>query len=77
MQHAHVLPPAPCRRCLEQVVPTSGKESVTLWDAPDAETLQRWIDENMSQDGSAQVLEVRPASTEPASAWGGHVGRVL
>lgn len=42
-----------------QILPTDGTLSVSLWDAPSAEAVTGWLDENLNQDGSHEVFEVR------------------
>ena len=41
-----------------QVLPSSGNRSVSLWDVPDRETLQTWLDEFLDVDCSNEVFEV-------------------
>ncbi|KAL3150214.1 hypothetical protein ABBQ32_000073 [Trebouxia sp. C0010 RCD-2024] len=40
------------------VLPSSGNRSVSLWDVPDKETLQTWLDEFLDVDCSNEVSEV-------------------
>ena len=42
-----------------QVLPSAGNRSVSLWDVPDKETLQTWLDEFLDVDCSNEVFEVR------------------
>ena len=42
-----------------QVLPSSGNRSVSLWDVPETETLQTWLDEFLDVDCSNEVFEVR------------------
>ena len=42
-----------------QVLPSSGNRSVSLWDVPDKETLQTWLDEFLDVDCSNEVFEVK------------------
>lgn len=41
-----------------QVLPSSGNRSVSLWDVPDRDTLQTWLDEFLDVDCSNEVFEV-------------------
>ena len=41
-----------------QVLPSSGNRSISLWDVPDRETLQTWLDEFLDVDCSNEVFEV-------------------
>lgn len=41
------------------VVPTSGTRSISLWDVPDKDTLQTWLDEFLDVDCSNEVFEVQ------------------
>lgn len=40
------------------VLPSSGNRSVSLWDVPDRDTLQTWLDEFLDVDCSNEVFEV-------------------
>ena len=42
------------------MLPSSGNRSVSLWDVPDQETLQTWLDEFLDVDCSNEVFEVHP-----------------
>ena len=42
-----------------QVLPSSGNRSISLWDVPDRETLQTWLDEFLDVDCSNEVFEVQ------------------
>lgn len=41
------------------VLPTSGLQSTSLWDAPCIEALQVWLDENLGVDCKSEVFEVQ------------------
>lgn len=41
-----------------QVLPTSGTRSISLWDVPDIETLQTWLDEFLDVDCTNEVYQV-------------------
>lgn len=45
-------------RVCVQVLPSSGNRSISLWDVPDTETLQTWLDEFLDVDCSNEVFEV-------------------
>ncbi len=40
------------------IVPTSGLQSTSLWDAPSQEDLQAWVDANLNQDCTSIIAEV-------------------
>lgn len=44
---------------LRLVIPTSGLQSISLWDAPDVESLKEWLDANLSNDCQSEVSEVQ------------------
>eukprot|EP00667_Euglena_gracilis_P027525 EG_transcript_34130 len=44
---------------LRQLVPTSGTESTSIWDVPDLESLQAWLDENLSDDATHSLYPVQ------------------
>ena len=39
------------------LIPTSGTVSVSLWDAPDIQTLQAWLDETLSEYCKTECFE--------------------
>lgn len=51
-----------------QIIPSSGLQSCTLWDAPDIPTLEMWLAENINIDCTNQVFEVRVHSNIPGLA---------
>ncbi|KAK9794918.1 hypothetical protein WJX73_006830 [Symbiochloris irregularis] len=55
-----------------QICPTSGTRSVSLWDVPNVDTLQIWLDEYLDVDCTNEVFEVQ----EDFSFGMGEVARV-
>lgn len=45
-------PPGP------QILPTSGTQSISVWDAPDLMTLHSWVDENLSEYCASECFQI-------------------
>jgi hypothetical protein len=46
-----------------------------VWEAPDASTAQRWVDEIKAHGGQAEVCAVRPVGSSGPTFWFVHIVR--